>query len=71
MTSASPTVSSTADLDFAARRAPWSNDAEQAVLGAMLLDQDAALKGAEFLDARNDRPPFWRDDKVKRLLFFG
>jgi replicative DNA helicase len=50
MTSASPTVSSTADLDFAGRRAPWSNDAEQAVLGAMLLDQDAALKGAEFLD---------------------
>jgi len=50
MTSASPTVSSTADLEFAGRRAPWSNDAEQAVLGAMLLDQDAALKGAEFLD---------------------
>jgi replicative DNA helicase len=50
MTSASPTVSSTAELDFAGRRAPWSNDAEQAVLGAMLLDQDAALKGAEFLD---------------------
>jgi replicative DNA helicase len=50
MTSASPTVSSTADLDVAGRRAPWSNDAEQAVLGAMLLDQDAALKAAEFLD---------------------
>ncbi len=50
MTSVSPTVSSTADLDYTGRRAPWSNDAEQAVLGAMLLDQDAALKGAEFLD---------------------
>ncbi|HMA40386.1 MAG TPA: replicative DNA helicase [Gemmatimonadales bacterium] len=50
MTSASPTVSSTADLDVAGRRTPWSNDAEQAVLGAMLLDQDAALKAAEFLD---------------------
>ena len=50
MTSASPTVSSTADLDYTGRRAPWSNEAEQAVLGAMLLDQDAALKGAEFLD---------------------
>jgi replicative DNA helicase len=50
MTSASPTVSSTADLDFTGRRAPWSNDAEQAVLGAMLLDQDAALKAAELLD---------------------
>ena len=50
MTSASPTVSSTADLDYTGRRAPWSNEAEQAVLGAMLLDQDAALKGSEFLD---------------------
>jgi replicative DNA helicase len=50
MTSASPTVSSTTDLDYTGRRAPWSNEAEQAVLGAMLLDQDAALKGSEFLD---------------------
>jgi len=50
MTSASRTVSSTADLDLPGRRAPWSNDAEQAVLGAMLLDQDAALKAAELLD---------------------
>jgi replicative DNA helicase len=50
MTSASPSVSSTADLEYAGRRAPWSNDAEQAVLGAMLLDQDAALKAAEVLD---------------------
>jgi len=50
MTSASPTVSSTADLEYAGRRAPWSHDAEQAVLGAMLLDQDAALKAAELLD---------------------
>jgi replicative DNA helicase len=50
MTSASPTISSTADLDYAGRRAPWNNEAEQAVLGAMLLDQDAALKAAEILD---------------------
>lgn len=50
MTSASPTVSSTADLEFPGRKAPWSNDAEQAVLAAMLLDQDAALKAAEYLD---------------------
>ena len=50
MTSASPTVSSTADLEYAGRRAPWSNEAEQAVLGAMLLDQDASLKAAELLD---------------------
>ncbi len=33
----------------AERRIPWSPDAEQAVLGAMLLDQDAALKAAELL----------------------
>ncbi len=32
------------------RGAPWSNEAEQAVLGAMLLDQDAALRGVELLD---------------------
>ena len=50
MTSASPTVSSTADVEYAGRRAPWSHEAEQAVLGAMLLDQDAALKAAELLD---------------------
>ena len=50
MTSVSPTVSSTADLEFPGRKAPWSNDAEQAVLAAMLLDQDAALKAAELLD---------------------
>ncbi len=50
MTSVSPAVSSTADREFAGRQAPWSNEAEQAVLGAMLLDQDAALKAAELLD---------------------
>ena len=48
MMSESPASSSTAD-PFAGRSAPWSNDAEQAVLGAMLLDQDAALRGAELL----------------------
>jgi len=32
------------------RGAPWSNEAEQAVLGAMLLDNDAALRAAELLD---------------------
>lgn len=32
------------------RGAPWSNEAEQAVLGAMLLDQDAALRAVELLD---------------------
>ncbi len=32
------------------RGAPWSNEAEQSVLGAMLLDQDASLRGVELLD---------------------
>ncbi len=48
MMSESPGSSSIADT-FAGRSAPWSNDAEQAVLGAMLLDQDAALSGAQLL----------------------
>ena len=46
--SESPASSSTADI-FAGRSAPWSNDAEQAVLGAMLLDQDASLSAAQLL----------------------
>ncbi|HEU4699954.1 MAG TPA: replicative DNA helicase [Gemmatimonadales bacterium] len=49
MTSASPVSSSTAD-PYVGRSAPWSNEAEQAVLGAMLLDQDAALRAAELVD---------------------
>jgi replicative DNA helicase len=50
MTSESLASSSTATADaFAGRSAPWSNDAEQAVLGAMLMDQDAALRGAQLL----------------------
>jgi len=32
------------------RRPPWSEEAEQAVLGAMLLDADAALRVSEFAD---------------------
>jgi replicative DNA helicase len=62
MTSASPAVSST-EREYAGRQAPWSNDAEQAVLGAMLLDQDAALKAAELLDDTM----FYREGH--RLLF--
>ncbi|HXF94851.1 MAG TPA: replicative DNA helicase [Gemmatimonadales bacterium] len=50
MTSVSHAASSTAEREVAGRQAPWSNEAEQAVLGAMLLDQDAALKAAELLD---------------------
>src|SRR6059058_5845388 len=51
MTSASPAVSSAERTsEFTGRQTPWSNEAEQAILGAMLLDQDAALKAAELLD---------------------
>jgi replicative DNA helicase len=49
MTSVSPVSSSTAD-PYVGRAAPWNNEAEQAVLGAMLLDQDAALRAAELID---------------------
>jgi len=52
MTSVSPLASSPPErsAEYAGRQTPWSNEAEQAVLGAMLLDQDAALKAAEILD---------------------
>lgn len=65
MTSVSPAVSSTAERpsEFAGRQAPWSNEAEQAVLGAMLLDQDAGLRAAELLDDTM----FYRE--AHRLLF--
>src|SRR5712664_2108412 len=65
MTSASPPVSSPerSTPEFAGRQTPWSNEAEQAVLGAMLLDQDAALKAAELLDDTM----FYREGH--RLLF--
>ncbi len=48
MTSVSPDSFSTVEQSL--RSAPWSPDAEQAVLGAMLIDQDAALRAAELLD---------------------
>jgi len=50
MTSVSPASSSTSSGDEQLRRTPWSPEAEQAVLGAMLLDQDAALKAVQILD---------------------
>ena len=62
MTSVSPAASST-EREFAGRQAPWSSDAEQAVLGAMLLDQNAALQAAELLDDTM----FYREGH--RLLF--
>src|SRR6266446_1419110 len=66
MTSVSPLASSTTDrgaAEWTGRQTPWSNEAEQAVLGAMLLDQDAALKAAEILDDSM----FYREGH--RLLF--
>ncbi len=63
MTSVSPLASSRADPTFGGRHAPWDNDAEQAVLGACILDQTAALKAAEVL--RDDM--FYRE--AHRLLF--
>jgi len=68
MTSVSQLASSTAEPaagrgEWAGRQAPWSSEAEQAVLGAMLLDQDAALKAAEILDDTM----FYREGH--RLLF--
>lgn len=49
MTSVSRDSFSTAD-PYVGRSAPWSAEAEQAVLGAMLLDQDAALRAVELVD---------------------
>jgi len=64
MTSVSPERSSTSETATPApRQAPWSPEAEQAVLGAMLLDADAALKALELLDDT----AFYRD--AHRRLF--
>ena len=35
---------------FRDRRPPWSEEAEQAVLGAMIMDRDAIMRAAEFSD---------------------
>jgi replicative DNA helicase len=50
MTFVSPVSSSIAPETPRERPVPWDQEAEQAVLGAMLLDGDAALKAAELLD---------------------
>lgn len=51
MTSVSHASSSSNSTDqLATRRAPWSLEAEQSVLGAMLLDSDAGLTAVELLD---------------------
>ncbi len=67
MTSALPDSLPTSSSDTPSpggRAVPWSLEAEQAVLGAMLLDGDAALRGAEILDEgafyREDHRRLWR-----------
>ena len=51
MMSELPDNSSTPSPDpFQGRSVPWSAEAEQAVLGAMLIDSDAALRAAELVD---------------------
>ncbi len=52
MTSVSHDNSLTGSTESApgGRSVPWSQEAEQAVLGAMLLDGDAAVRGLELLD---------------------
>lgn len=52
MTSVSHDSSSTAltEPQGGGRSVPWSQEAEQAVLGAMLLDGDAAARGVELLE---------------------
>ncbi len=48
MTSVSPDSFSTVEQSL--RSVPWSPEAEQAVLGAMILDQDAALTAVQLVD---------------------
>jgi replicative DNA helicase len=51
MTSVSPDSYSTLEISPpVGRTPPWNMEAEQAVLGAMLIDQDAALRAVELLD---------------------
>ena len=47
--SISPTHAATRD-PYRDRRPPYSEDAEQAVLSAMLIDQDAVLRAVEYVD---------------------
>jgi len=62
MTSVSPASFSTIDA-ATGRTPPWSPEAEQAVLGAMLIDQDAALRAVELL-----RPEMFYREAHRRLF---
>ncbi|HRP08109.1 MAG TPA: replicative DNA helicase [Gemmatimonadales bacterium] len=70
MTSVSQDSFSTASTESGpGRGVPWSQEAEQAVLGAMLLDGDAALRGAELLeDGHFYREPHRRLFRALRAL---
>ncbi len=56
-------LSTPATEELVSRRTPWSPEAEQAVLGAMMLDADAALRALEIIDDT----VFWR--ATHRKLF--
>ena len=62
MTSVSPASYSAIDA-ATGRTPPWSPEAEQAVLGAMLIDQDAALRAVEVL-----RPEMFYREAHRRLF---
>ncbi|HEX9165999.1 MAG TPA: replicative DNA helicase [Gemmatimonadales bacterium] len=62
MTSVSPASYSAIDA-ATGRTPPWSPEAEQAVLGAMLIDQDAALRAVELL-----RPEMFYREAHRRLF---
>lgn len=47
---ASPSIAPAARDPYKERRPPWSEEAEQSVLGAMMLDPDAVMRASEFVD---------------------
>ena len=56
---------------YSERRPPYSEDAEQAVLAAMLMDADAIMRAAEYVnDTMNEDISAVRVDKqeVERIL---
>ena len=58
MTSVSPGESSIEIADeLSGNRTPWSPEAEQAVLGAMMLDADASVRALGIID----ETVFWRE----------
>ena len=70
MTSVSHDNYSTAET-YSGRSAPWSQEAEQAVLGAMLLDQDAAPRSAGLVDGSALKVHLLNSAAHMRLLVMG